>query len=190
MKRAKLSNLEILLVSLARIGGEAHGVHTEDIAIEAFKLAPNRFGWRKYPERIDLESVRRALTSATEKEPPLLAGSVRQGWMISREGIRWLESNSQEVGQPAGYRRGSMSEGLEIERMRLRETNALKKYRAGLLDELNRNDLFEFARVNEYFSDAKRRERFNIVGSAVDGDLELTCLWNYLRSRFGNETES
>jgi hypothetical protein len=71
--------------------------------------------------------------------------------------------------------------------MRLRETGAWQKYKTGLVDQLGRNDLLEFARINEYFSDAKRRERFNIIANAVDSDSELTHLWQLLRERFAAE---
>lgn len=189
MKKTELSNVQIVLVAVARLRGNTQSVHTEDVAIEAYNLAPSKFGWRKYPERIDLDLVRRSLAAATEKKPPLLAGSARRGWMLSKDGIRWLEKNK-DLPPLRGYRRGSMSDAIEIEKLRLRETSAWQKYNAGLLDRINLNDLFEFVRINEYFSDAKRRERLNIVANATDGDAELAKLWQFLTEKFPKETQA
>ena len=189
MKKTELSNLEIVVVAVARLGGETQSIHIEDVAVEAYNIAPGRFAWRKYPEQIDLDLVRRTLTNAAAKPSPLILGSVRKGWMLSKYGIQWIEKNVQNLPALSGYRRGSVSDAIEIEKARLRETRAWQKYQSGLIDQINLNDLFEFARINEYFSDAKRRERFNIVASAVDGDPELAQLWRLLQQRFPNEME-
>ena len=189
MKKTELSNLEIVVVAVARLGGKTQSIHTEDVAVEAYKLAPGHFAWRKYPDHIDLESVRRTLTNASLKSSPLVVGSVRRGWMLSKHGIQWIEKNVQNLPTLSGYRRDSISDGIEIEKARLRETRAWQKYQSGLIDQINLDDFFEFVRINEYFSDAKRRERFNIVASAVDGDSELAPLWQLLQQRFPNEME-
>jgi hypothetical protein len=189
MKKTELSNLQIVVVAVARLSGKTQSIHTEDVAVEAYKLAPGHFAWRKYPNHIDLESVRRTLTNAALKSSPLVVGSVRRGWMLSKYGIQWIEKNTQNLPALSGYRRGSVSDAIEIEKIRLRETRAWQKFKSGLTDQIKLNDLFEFARVNEYFSDAKRRERFNIVASAVDGDPELAQLWQLLQQRFPNEME-
>lgn len=190
MKKTELSNLQIVVIAVARLGGDSQSVHTEDVAIEAASLAPGRFTWRKYPERIDLELVRRSLARVAEKDPPLLVGSVRRGWMLSKHGIRWIEKNATNLPTLVGYRRGSIANAIDMERVRLRETRAWQKYKAGSLDEINLNDLFEFVRMNEYFSDVKRRERLNIVANAVDGDVKLAKLWQFLTEKFPKETQA
>lgn len=189
MKKTKLSNLQIVVVVVARLGGDTQSIHTEDVAIEASAIAPGRFTWRKYPERVDLELVRRSLAKVTEKQPPLLVGNARRGWMLSKHGLRWIERNAKDIVALEGYRRGSVSDALEMERARLRETDVWRKYKSGLVDKLSLNDLYEFVRINEYFSDAKRHERFTIVATAVDGDAELTQLWQLIQQRFPNEVE-
>jgi hypothetical protein len=189
MKKTELSNLEIVVVAVARLGGETQSIHVEDIAVEAYNLAPGKFAWHKYPEHIDLDLVRRTLTNAAAKSSPLILGSVRKGWMLSQYGIQWIEKNTQNLPALSGYRRGSVSDAIEIEKARLRETRAWQKYKSGLVDQINLNDFFEFVRINEYFSDVKRRERFNIVASAVDSDPELAPFWQLLQQRFPNEME-
>ncbi|OQY99712.1 MAG: hypothetical protein B6D41_00810 [Chloroflexi bacterium UTCFX4] len=181
--QSKISNVEILLIAVGNCGGKTQAIHTEDIAIEAFEIAPNRFGWRKYPERIDLELVRRALTSAVQKKPPLLEGSVRRGWMLTKSGVQWLEQNSSNISGLQGNRRGSLANALDMERTRLRETNAWRKYQSGITD-WTVNDLYEFARINEYFSNTKRRERITLISNAVEDEPDLINLWNQLQTQF------
>jgi hypothetical protein len=189
MKQNKLTNPEIVVVAVARLGGDAESIDTEDIAIEAYNIAPGKFGWRKYPERIDLDQVRRALSSSASAKPPLLSGDVRRGWMLSKHGLNWIENNMREVPALESYRRGSVSDAIEMERSRLRETRAWQKYKSQATDQINLNDFFEFVRINEYFSEAKRHERCNIVARAVENDAELVQLWRILQQQFPEQME-
>jgi hypothetical protein len=184
--KKKLTNLYVVMIAIERLGGSTQAIHTEDAAIEAFGLTPTRFGWRKYPERIDLELVRRTLTSASQRKPPLLKGSVRQGWMLSKEGIRWLQQDPVPSLSMAGNRKGSVANALEVERARLLTTNAWHKYQSGHSDRIGPNEFLEFVRINEYFSPAKRNERMTFVASAVDGDEQLSKLWKMLTKKFAD----
>ena len=49
------------------------------------------------------------------------------------------------------------------------------------------NDLYEFVRINEYFPDRKRRERFTVIENATLGDPELQPLWVFLKDKFQKE---
>lgn len=42
----ELSNIDIALFALYKLGGTAKKVHTEEIAWEAYKLAKERFSWQ------------------------------------------------------------------------------------------------------------------------------------------------
>ena len=53
----ELSNPEILTLVVYLLGGTTVPVDLEDAAIEAFKLAPKKFSWIKYDDRIDLRIV-------------------------------------------------------------------------------------------------------------------------------------
>lgn len=45
----EVSNSDLLLYSLYRLGGAGRYVDVEDVFVEVWKLAPARFSWRKYP---------------------------------------------------------------------------------------------------------------------------------------------
>jgi len=106
MTKEELSNIEIILYALYLKGGEVKKIHTEDIALQCFKLSSSRFSWIKYPKYPNLESVRRPLISARSKENGSLVSGrhgktkenqVSDGWIFSPNGINWIEKNKDRV---------------------------------------------------------------------------------------------
>jgi hypothetical protein len=188
MKLSELSNAQLAVIAVARLGGETRAVDTEDIAIELGKFAQKRFCWRKYPEYLDLHVVRVALADAKRVEPPLLTGGIKDGWMLSLDGYQWISKvEVEDLGEEEGNKRRSVYAIQESERARLRRTAAFTKYLAGEREKISVNDLFEFMRVNEYFPDKQRRERYNAVQNAVVDDTDLSPIWEFLKKKFHNE---
>jgi hypothetical protein len=187
MKITDLTNSQLVVLALARLGGGARAVDTEDIAIEAYAIAPKQFGWRKYPERIHLETVRIALKDALRIPPPLVQGGSKNGWMLTSDGMEWsMGLLGQEVAIDRSKRQ-SVIAAVEAERERLKTTNAYKLYIEQRIDTISIMDLFEFARINEYFPERARRERRQALENVVQGDEELTGLWQVLKDRFNKE---
>jgi hypothetical protein len=101
----ELSNADIALFSLYRLGGAEHSVHTEDIALECFKLAPTRFSWKKYPQYPESEPAREALFDARRerggklvrridrdvRDPTRRLGS-RMEWMLTPAGVDYIKA--------------------------------------------------------------------------------------------------
>ncbi|MCG3776139.1 MAG: hypothetical protein JW395_2988 [Nitrospira sp.] len=84
---------ELLTWVVHDLGGAERRVDTEDVAVRAFEVAPNRFGWRKYPQHINLELVRVYLSDAKKQEHGrLLTGSGKSGWSLTQRGLDWLRS--------------------------------------------------------------------------------------------------
>jgi len=69
--KTELSNMDIALFALYKLGGISKKVHTEYIAWEAYKLAKERFSWRlpEFREKgfPDKTPVRFALEQAKKK---------------------------------------------------------------------------------------------------------------------------
>jgi hypothetical protein len=80
----QLSVLDYVLVALLRLGGDTTMVDLEDVAVEAHRLSPGRFSWRRhdYP---NLEYVRVA-TSGSNKDASGLVLRERYGRMLTVEG--------------------------------------------------------------------------------------------------------
>jgi hypothetical protein len=88
-----VKQLDIVVLAVQLLGGHRKAVDTEDIAVKCHELAPGMFSWRKYPEQINLELVRVALSDAKKRSyGQLLSGSGREGWRLSPSGIDWVAS--------------------------------------------------------------------------------------------------
>jgi len=90
--------LDVVILAVHLLGGSQKSVDTEDVAVKADELAPGMFSWRKYPEQINLELVRVALSDA--KKPnygQLLSGSGREGWRLSTAGLEWVRSSGEAL---------------------------------------------------------------------------------------------
>ena len=91
-----LNDRDIVIYALYSLGGYQNRVHTEDIALKCYEIAPSRFSWVKYPRYPDIQPVRFAL----EKCKSLIVGSSERkqsstipGWRLTEKGIQWIEVN-------------------------------------------------------------------------------------------------
>jgi len=96
----KLSNRDVAVYALYLLGGWQKRVHTEDIAVKCYELAPSQFSWVRYPEYPDPSTARYAL----EKAAGLVKGESERtgkkrvgGWMLSADGVRWLRANRARI---------------------------------------------------------------------------------------------
>lgn len=110
----KLSGMDIVLYSLYLLGGWQKRVHTEDIALKCFQVAPSKFSWVKYPQYPDLTPARFALEAAKKPEyGALVKGESERkrtiksvgGWMLTVEGIKWIKVNKSRIEQYLGKQR-------------------------------------------------------------------------------------
>jgi len=185
-------NRQLVTIAIGNLGGHQQAVHTEDVALEADRLAPGRFAWRKYPERIDINVVLQGLGDARRaRYDAHVAGSNVKGWMLTAEGQIWIKrqvkANSSELARAVSDAKGSLIAGQRIETHRLATTEAFELYSSGKQEKITRKHLFDFLRINEYFSDRARRRRINLVASSISGDDVLEPLWEYFRSTYGSE---
>jgi hypothetical protein len=94
----KLTKKDVAVLALAKLGGAAEVVDTEDAAIAAHNIDPTAFGWKKYNDRVDLDMVRTTLRHEGEGKNPRLEGSIQSGWHLTPRGISWLEANAGLLG--------------------------------------------------------------------------------------------
>ncbi len=103
----ELSNVDIVLYSLHKLGGVSRKIHTELIAWEAYNFSEERFCWslpefrkRKFPDKT---AVRYALETA--KKQKLVEGRAgkdkgggeSEGWQFAPEGIKWFSDNQARI---------------------------------------------------------------------------------------------
>jgi len=191
MPNDKFSKLQLVTIAVALLNGDTTYVDREEAAIMVNDIAPGRFNWRKYPERIDLDAVSITLRSAKKPQNGgLIVGNNTKGWMLSPAGLRWIktidldaiyEKLSVEV-KPV-----SISANQEIERKRLCNTKAYKLFIGGKSKAIGLQDFYEFARVNEYFQTKARQRRYAIIANTVTDDSTLSKLWDLLQTKFPKE---
>lgn len=183
-----LSNSQIVTLAILELGGVAEAIDIEDIAIQAYELAPEKFSWRKHPECIDLRVVQYALKDAANghKGEPLIKGSLKHGYMLTTVGLEWLENNQLIDGEldKSSTRKQSTADKLSIEQARLLTSTALSKFKSGKFEEIKYSDFQEFARVNDYFPEHVRQKRYVVIENATRGNPELEELWTQLTRKF------
>lgn len=94
----RLTKKDVAVVALAKLGGAARVIDTEDAAIAAHEIDRAAFGWKKYPERVDLDAVRTTLRHEGEGKDPRIEGSIQNGWHLTPRGVVWIEANPALVG--------------------------------------------------------------------------------------------
>lgn len=92
MIASELSNIDVALFALHRLGGAERPVDTEEIALECWKLVPQKFSWKKYPQYPESEPARSALFDAAKpKHGKLVRGNKsKTGWMLTVAGVDYV----------------------------------------------------------------------------------------------------
>jgi hypothetical protein len=102
----KLSDKDIAVYALHLLGGWQKRVHTEDVALKCYELAPSKFSWVKYPQYPDATPARFALEAAKkQKYGALVRGESERkrtsknigGWMLTVDGVEWVKANRKRI---------------------------------------------------------------------------------------------
>jgi hypothetical protein len=183
----ELNNPELVTISLFNLGGAFQPVDLEDIAIYVYSLAPKRFGWKKFEDRIDLRIVMYSVNDAIKPDIGFITGDSRHGYMLTQQGIYWLENKINDPILINSARKLSNSDLLDKEKDRLRRTKAVGKFLLNQEDQINIIDFREFVRVNDNFPKSLRDQKFAKIQNVTDQDETLKKVWDYLREKFISE---
>lgn len=173
------SQNEVVTLAVYRLGGAQRAIDTEDVAVEANRLAPGRFTWRKYPDQINLELVRVYLSDAKKPEKgEMLIGSGRTGWRLTQQGLKWAKKAAGKIGDVSSRSRaqalsGSIDEQRwRRERKRIQSTAAWKLWSEGerKIPQLILKEVF---RIDSYAKGDLREAKITRVLSLFDDDAEL-----------------
>lgn len=171
-------NLEIVVVALQLAGGGKGPVDTEDVAVRANELVPGHFVWKKYPDQINIETVRVFLSDAKkEKYGALVQGSGREGWSLTKEGLAFARKLRKKVskGTPELAERLTPREKTwrRAERARLLATDACSRFEAEGENGVTAAMAEEFFRIDEYVSGGTRDRKIVRLIDAFGEDPEL-----------------
>jgi RNase P subunit RPR2 len=116
----KLSGKDIVLYALYLLGGGQNRIHTEDITLKCYKLAPSKFSWVKYPEYPDVAPARFVLEKLkkdanyghlvegkSERKKIKMPRNIKElldpkderigGWMLTNNGSQWIKVNKARI---------------------------------------------------------------------------------------------
>jgi hypothetical protein len=168
------SNHQIVVIAAYLVGGDSKQVDTEDIAVKANKIAPGRFSWRKYPQQINIETVRKRLWDACKSDNGgYLSGSEREGWVLTEAGVEFARRSARAV--IGSKKRLSLKERnwFRLERTRLLSTDAFLKYRKQVSAPITKRDAEGFFRIDNYVEKEAREQKKLRILNAFGEDSEL-----------------
>jgi len=151
--------------------------------MKAAELSPRRFCWKKYPDQINLESVRITLKGELGLPKRRVLGSIRNGWMLTPEGLSWCLTTASSGNNQA------LLDELHREVDRAKKTAAFSKVVDGRVEEVSILEVETLLRVNNYFTARNRRERIIALANAAVLDAQLRLVLTNLRERGFNELE-
>lgn len=180
-----MNNADAVCLACYVAGGSLERIDIEHIGLEAYQLSPTQFCWKHYPERIDLRKVQYALKDEMRTVNPRLTGSVKEGYQLTPAGLVWSRSFSDVRPDDGHGDSQDVIPKIAAERRRLRTSIVFRKYSTDEVDSITRQDFDAFVRINDYFPESLRSQRFARVENIVAGDTELEKVWAVLKQRFG-----
>ena len=160
---SSLGLVDYALAALLRLGGDTTMVDLEDIAVEAFQLAPDRFRWRRH-DFPNLELVRVVLSDANKRGGHLVLHD-RKGRMLTVEGVRRATDVLHRInaGAPA-YRDDALRRQDLAEIARMESHPAYSRWRQvgiGVVDAVDLADLVRCSASTpiDMFGDRLRRSQ-------------------------------
>jgi hypothetical protein len=167
-----LSNTEIVVIAAFRVG--AVGVHadTEDIAVKANEIGPGRFTWKKYPEQINIDTVRKRLWDARKRGH--LAGSERDGWLLTESGATFARQHKRKLGAAKTIRM-SLNERKwrRMEKARLLSTAAHLKFNSGEASFITAREAQGFFRIDAYVGESAMEDKILRIVNTFSNDREI-----------------
>ena len=188
------SNHEIVTLSLYLLGGSTTTVDTEDIAVKANEIAPGKFTWRKYPDQINIDTVRVALSDAKKKAKGVLVAGSHKGWMLTEAGHEYGKKNVVllKTAQTTPRSRSPQErKWYRSQRLRMLASQAFEKFSAGDSEGITARAAADFFRIDDYIVGESRKRTLNRIVNAFGQDPELgaavRALTKKLREGEGDE---
>jgi hypothetical protein len=188
------SQVEVVTLAVYLLGGAQRAIDTEEIAVQAHRLAPGRFSWKKYADQINLELIRVYLSDAKKGE--LVMGSGRVGWRLTQRGLTWAEQAAPQIAavdtsrSRAQLRSGSVDEQRwRRERSRLIATAAWEMWKDGS-QEISFAEAKEVFRIDSYAKGDLREAKITRLQSLFAKDEDLVPFLEHVIKVLNRETRS
>ncbi len=176
-----LSNSEIVVIAALRAGAAGLHADTEDIAVKANEISPGRFNWKKYPEQINIDTVRKRLWDARKRGQ--LVGSERDGWLLTETGTQFASQYKRSLGAEKTIRLTlNERKWRRVEKVRLLATAAHQKFGSGQASCITVREAQGFFRIDAYVSKSAIENKILRVLNAFSNDHEIGPTVQYVAS--------
>jgi hypothetical protein len=111
----QVSNVIIALDALERLGGARRYVDIEEVTLEAYRMAPERFSWRTKRDYPSWERVRTAFVHANQGEqkrhggPLVVSSTDGSSWKLTVDGLAFVRLHAGRIERAVS--RGARSSG-------------------------------------------------------------------------------
>jgi len=185
--KSSFSNIEIVTIAVYLLGGTSAYIDTEEIAMKVNELAPGRFTWRKYPDQINIENIRKRLSDGKNvKKGGFLLGSTQKGWMLSNNGLKFCKTRIKDIKINNLSRKPISKRELnwkKHEKNRMVSCVAYVKVVENRLDEITKPEVEEFFRVDDYIVGEARERKLARIVNTFGEDPELGSIIKVLYER-------
>ena len=171
------SNIELITIAVYLLGGDSKYVDTEDVAIKTNELAPGRFTWRKYPDQINIDNVRKRLSDAKKPEKGgYIFGSFTDGWALSEHGYKFCKKRVNEL-KGANISRPPLNKKemawRRHEKTRMLTTIAFEKVNKKNPNAVTAQEAETFFRLDDYVTGKARERKLDRIVNAFREDPDL-----------------
>jgi hypothetical protein len=160
------------VIAAFRVGAAGLHADTEDIAVKANEIGPGRFTWKKYPEQINIDTVRKRLWDARKRGH--LVGSERDGWLLTESGATFARQYRRSLGAEKTTRLSlNDRKWRRMEKVRLLTTAAHLKFRSGEASRITAREAQGFFRIDAYVGKSAIENKILRIVNAFSDDHEI-----------------
>ena len=175
----RLTKKDVAVLALWKLGGASTVIDTEDAAIAAHSIDAEAFGWKKYPDRVDLDLARMTLRHEGEAKQPRIEGSIQNGWHLTPRGVTWVEANPTAldsditVAPTSAATKRWRAETREVGAVanRIRTSDAFRSWTQG--KPFTARQAASVFRIDRYTPEKERSRKAAQIGESIRGDGEL-----------------
>jgi hypothetical protein len=164
-------------------GGHARAIDTEDVAVKANEIAPGRFAWRKYPDQINIDTVRKRLWDARKDDKGgFVFGSEKDGWQLTEKGVKFAKKSRKHLKDGNSVARSSLMERrfARAEKLRMLDTQAYAKFSTGCQSAITQREAETFFRIDDYVLGEEREKKITRALNLFGNDRQLGPLVHFL----------
>jgi hypothetical protein len=191
MEWKDLSRTDLVVFAVYSLGGDRELVDTEDIAVHTANLGPGRFDWKRHPGQIDMALIRKILCT-DKKNGNCLSGSVKNGWMLTEQGLKFAESLREQLPNQVTFSRLTEDEKRfqPWYSKRIQAHPLYKKVIDGQSGEITAAEAEKFFLLDRSMDASTKAQRLNFYVRSFEYDPVIGPVINLLAGKVGRKGQT